>query len=58
MKGRQKKGMCIDKYRDIMTYRNYNGSYTVTSLMVWDVENVRSLVFVALSIPRLIESYH
>jgi hypothetical protein len=50
--------MCIDKYRDIMTYRNYNGSCTVTSLMVWDIENFRCLVFVAHSVPRLIENYH
>ena len=58
MNGRQRKGTCTDKYRDIMTYWNYNGSCTVNSRMVWDTENFRSLVFVAHSVGRLFESYH
>jgi len=58
MNGRQKKGTCTDKYRDIMTYWNYNGSPTVTSLIVWNIEYFGSLVSVAHSVPRLLESYH
>jgi hypothetical protein len=45
MEGREKSH--IGKYKEIMDDRNYNASCMLTSLQVWDLENFKSLIFVA-----------
>ena len=58
MNGRQKKRHMhrqIQRHYDLLKLQWQLYSYT---LVVWDIENFRSLVFVAHSVPRLLESYH
>jgi hypothetical protein len=45
-----------DKYKEIMNYSNYDGSCTLTSLPVWDLENFKCLIFVVQSVPRVTRS--
>jgi hypothetical protein len=39
------------KYKAITNDWNYDASCTLTSLPVWDLENLKRLVFVVLSVP-------
>jgi hypothetical protein len=39
-----------EKYRKIMTEWNYDGRCTFTSLLAWDLENFKYLIFVAQSV--------
>jgi hypothetical protein len=39
-----------DKYKEITNNWNYDASCTVTSLLVWDFENFKRLIFVVQSV--------
>jgi hypothetical protein len=39
------------KYREITNDSNYDASYTLASLPVWDSENFKRLIFVVQSVP-------
>jgi hypothetical protein len=41
----------MDKHREITNDWNYDASCTLTSLLVWDLENFKRLVFVLQSVP-------
>jgi hypothetical protein len=45
MEGREKPNM--DKYKEITNDWNYDASYTLTSLPVRDLENLKCLIFAA-----------
>jgi hypothetical protein len=49
MEGIQKSYM--DKYKEIMSDCNYEASRTLTSVLVWDLENFKHLILVAQSVP-------
>jgi hypothetical protein len=48
MEGREKPH--TDKYKEIMNDWNYDVSCTLTSLLVWDLDNFKHLIFVAQSV--------
>jgi hypothetical protein len=48
MEGREKPHM--DKYKEITNDWNYDASYMLASLLVWDLENLKRLIFVAQSV--------
>jgi hypothetical protein len=48
MEGTEKPHM--DKHKEITSDWNYDASCTLTSLLVWDLENFKCLIFVAQSV--------
>ena len=52
MYGRQTEAM-LRHIQEIVNDWNDNGSQTVTSLPVWEVDNFRRWVFVAQSVPEI-----
>jgi hypothetical protein len=48
MEGREKPH--TDKYKEIMNNWNYDASCMLTSLPVWDLKNLKHLIFVAPSV--------
>jgi hypothetical protein len=40
----------MDKYKEITNNWNYDSSCTLTSLLVWDLENFKRLIFVVQSV--------
>jgi hypothetical protein len=51
MEGTEKQHM--DKYKEIMNDWNYDANCKLTSLLVWDIENFKCLIFVAQSVQDL-----
>jgi hypothetical protein len=47
----------MDKYKEIMNYRNYDASWMLTSLPVLDLQNFKCLAFVAQTAQRQQELY-
>jgi hypothetical protein len=50
MEGREKPH--TDKYKIITNDRNYDASCKLTSILVWNTENFKCLIFVAQSVPE------
>jgi hypothetical protein len=46
----------MGKYKEITNDWNYDASCTFTSLLVWDLENLKRLVFVVQSVHKVIIS--
>jgi hypothetical protein len=55
MEGRENPHMV--KYKAITNDWNYDASCTLTSLLVWDLENFKCLVFVVQSVQGAVFSY-
>jgi hypothetical protein len=50
MEGRDNPRM--DKYKEIMNDWNYDASCMLTSLLVWDLQNFKLLIFLAQSVQK------